>query len=525
MKNLLNFIVCALIAAQLFSCTPAKMHDALNVVHQADTLQAIGADCNDSLHIARAAETLSTVPFRQIYADDYAHACYHYGRVLRKHDNPAEAMRWFLKITHSRRVNPVILGKAYANIAGMCHLAEEHELSRRMHCRSSECFAHSADTMLYYYSLYCMAYESAELTDSVEVARLTDIICQECNHPDIMPYVNLAKAQLYLKTGDYDNAVRYAKNIADNETFAHTRDLLLAQAYCFYAQTDSALYYARLVLGNPSASSNERFNALYIISHGNENITNAELIEATSLREDIRFYEMEPEREKLAVAVQLLRDDLAEKSSGRGIAVVICLILLVSGVVVIVAVRTSRWRQQQHAAIQNEYEKLNDYAQQKAEQLKQQTQTERLRQEQLRESQSKIIMKNNSLIEQTGRLEMQYNHRQMILIQQLESFKMAMRTPDDIEKDLQWKNYEQMCMTVDKHLNFLTNRLTNIYQLNEREIRLCVLVLLNMSRSEMSKLLNYSLSGMGKLKDTTAKKLGTTGAEMSDYLTKLIIEG
>ena len=234
---------------------------------------------------------------------------------------------------------------------------------------------------------------------------------------------------------------------------------------------------------------------------------------------------MLPEREKLAVAVQLLRDDLAEKSSGRGIAVVICLILLVSGVVVIVAVRTSRWRQQQHAAIQNEYEKLNDYAQQKAEQLKQQTQTERLRQEQLRESQSKIIMKNNSLIEQTGRLEMQYNHRQMILIQQLESFKMAMRTPDDIEKDLQWKNYEQMCMTVDKHLNFLTNRLTNIYQLNEREIRLCVLVLLNMSRSEMSKLLNYSLSGMGKLKDTTAKKLGTTGAEMSDYLTKLIIEG
>ena len=81
-----------------------------------------------------------------------------------------------------------------------------------------------------------------------------------------------------------------------------------------------------------------------------------------------------------------------------------------------------------------------------------------------------------------------------------------------------------MCKIMDDNFYMLASRLHQRHVLNETEIRLCILVLLNLSRTEISNILPYALSGVGKLKDQTAKELGTTGKNLREYLLKMTIE-
>ena len=60
--------------------------------------------------------------------------------------------------------------------------------------------------------------------------------------------------------------------------------------------------------------------------------------------------------------------------------------------------------------------------------------------------------------------------------------------------------------------------------LNETQIRLCVLVLLNLRRVDIADTLPYAQNGIGKLKDQTSKLLGTTGKNLRLFLIKIAIE-
>ena len=59
---------------------------------------------------------------------------------------------------------------------------------------------------------------------------------------------------------------------------------------------------------------------------------------------------------------------------------------------------------------------------------------------------------------------------------------------------------------------------------SERELRLCVLTLIGHGRARTAELLNYSPSGIGKLKDMTAKKMGSTGKDLHDFLLKMVLD-
>ena len=95
----------------------------------------------------------------------------------------------------------------------------------------------------------------------------------------------------------------------------------------------------------------------------------------------------------------------------------------------------------------------------------------------------------------------------------------------NIKEDLCWNNYAKMCNIVNEHFYFLARKLQHTHALNETEIRRCILVLLGMSRADISQTLPYALNSIGKLKDHTAKSLGTTGKNLRDFLVKMAIEG
>lgn len=84
------------------------------------------------------------------------------------------------------------------------------------------------------------------------------------------------------------------------------------------------------------------------------------------------------------------------------------------------------------------------------------------------------------------------------------------READDLRAALEWNDYEAFCRQVDEHLKNLAGKL-QVKGLNEQDVRMCVLVLLGLSHRETADMLNCSPKSVGKLKDITARKLGTSG--------------
>ena len=175
--KLFVYIFLGTLSAMLMACSPHSVHEAQLVVADADSLwhngQLYGIDYGDSATLAQAYETLGNhllpITNHQL-SGSYAHACYHYGRLLRKKDNPVEAMQAFIAATHSGTKDYHILGRVYSNMGSICHLAGAFPLSYDMFEKSADMFLQNGDTLAYYFGLNNMAYELAEQgkKDSVE---------------------------------------------------------------------------------------------------------------------------------------------------------------------------------------------------------------------------------------------------------------------------------------------------------------------------------------------------------------------
>ena len=72
-----------------------------------------------------------------------------------------------------------------------------------------------------------------------------------------------------------------------------------------------------------------------------------------------------------------------------------------------------------------------------------------------------------------------------------------------------------------KRLNHLAEYLKNVVV--NGLCQECVLVLINLPFSKIAQILPYAPNSIGKLKDTTAKHLGTTGKELRKFLLNLSI--
>jgi len=92
----------------------------------------------------------------------------------------------------------------------------------------------------------------------------------------------------------------------------------------------------------------------------------------------------------------------------------------------------------------------------------------------------------------------------------------------DIRQELAWDDFAALCQQIDKRFHGLAETL-KAQDLNEQDIRICVLVLIGLSHKEIAEMLNCSPKSIGKLKDLTAKKLGVSGGQLQDKLQKTAI--
>ncbi|MBR4563239.1 MAG: hypothetical protein IKO26_02170, partial [Paludibacteraceae bacterium] len=442
------------------------------VVAQADSLwqagKMYGIDEGDSASLAQACETLSTFnspllsTFNHQLSTDFSRLCYHYGRLLREKDNPVAAMQVFIDATHSRTRDYHILGRVYSNIGDLCHLAGDFPLSYDMFSRSADCFLKNGDTLLYYYDLNNMAFELAEQGKGKEVVALLDSIENNHSYPVLQTNIQETKMVLYKKLQQYDSVLYYANLLQSNRIKEPTVYLSKAQAFCYTYQYDSATYYADLTT-NISKNLFHLNNAYYILIHCDSVHNGYKVYALSAKRADVQK-QLEVRQGQMSQAVQLLEMDLTSKPDRGWLYAVIVTILIIGCLLSIYVCR-------QHKRRQLLSQQIDDYQQKR--------------------------------------------------LTDLEISCTALRNNKNLKTELDWNHYDSMCTIVNSRLCGIADRLQAYPDITPNDIRLCVLVLLELSYDEIAYILNLSPKSIAKLKSLTAHKLGTTMKNLRNTLVQI----
>ena len=487
-----NVYICLLLViCSLTACSPS-LREAQDVVAQADSLwhagQMYGVDAGDSATLAQAYETLNVIPFpfREGLGlgSSYAHACYHYGKLLRAKDNPVAAMEVFINATHSRTRDYHILGRVYNNMGGICHLAGEYALSYDMFERSSKMYLRNGNSLLYYYCLNDMALELAVMGKKNSCIAIIESI-KDIHDSILLGYCFYSQAEAYLRCMQCDTTIIYAHLSKQYLPSFSGTTLQLAQAYSMLGKRDSATYYANIVLSY-SHSLFEKNNALYILTNDDETKDKKEIRETAADRSDIQK-RIEINQGKLSQAVQLLEQDINRKPNWTWLYAIIATIAFIGTGITIYTYRKRR----QHQLLS---QKVNE----------------------MQSKSDAIKLQHEQMVHEHA----DYKNK---LLEHLEYNCSVFCQSDNFPNNLNWKDFDAMCIVIDNNYNMLATKLRHKYILSEKEIRLCILVLMNISRPRMAEILPYAVSGIGKFKDQTAKKIGTSGKKMHAYLLEMAV--
>ncbi len=475
------------LVCMLMACQPVR--DAQQTVALADSLRVNeGATYDDSLALAEAYSTLGH--WRLIYPDDYARACYYYGRMLRSRGDQVSAMRAFISGTHApyvQRVVPLpwftdyhILGRIYSNMGTMCHLIDEFELGYAMYAASAEMFKKACDTTAYYYGLNAMALELAEQKLHDETLALLDSIERDCTDSGVLTKLWETKAILYKNLAQYDSAIYASKQLYECGYPVATGHVVAAQAYWKLGEQDSALIYARHVMCNPYASAKNKYNMLYIITSNDPTLSEDEKQQRIEERFDIDKKVLDPLHVQLQQAIDLLTREQEPKAKYAPFIMSGCLMLLIVAYLLI--------RRQFKA-----------------------------RAYRIKEKESELSAKEHEL------QQSQTSHRQG-LVQEVEKTCSSLRVKSNICTKQGMENYSSVKKLVNKRLNMLVDKLEATRVLSERKIKFCILVLLQVPQRQIADILTYSSESIKNTKASIAKDLKISSSELRNYLINKVLE-
>ena len=494
----------------LIACRPVR--DAQQTVATADSMRVNeGRLYDDSLALAEAYVT--TGKWRYIYPNDYARACYYYGYLLRQHGDQVAAMRAFINGSHApylHRLIPLpqftdyhILGRIYSNMGTMCHLAGEFELGYDMYELSARSFYKADDTTAFYYALNAMALQLAEQNMHDETLSLLGKIEMECADANVLTKTWETKAILYKNLAQYDSAIYAAGQLYSNGYSAASGYVTMAQSYEHLGQLDSALFYAQRVLAMPNATSQEKYNMLYILTYNNTSISSDEIKQRAEERADIDKEILDPLHIQLAQAIDVLLQDKNRKPYYISIGILIFVICILGMTTRIAALRIKRHRKQSLETIEAKFSELQHDISEQREKLYEETRYEQQKQLCLQQQQQQLFAEHLAIIEQNC---------------------TVIRSSNNIPDALCWKDFDQMCRYINDAFFMFVTKLTVAGKFNEYEVRLCVLVLLDLDYETISHILKRAQNGIGKAKYRVAQKLGTTTGNLRQVLINLAID-
>lgn len=372
-----------------------------------------------------------------------AESYYQQGRQYREAGEPVAAMNAFIAATRVHSNEYTFKARSFSNMATMCRIGERHELAYALYEQSLYQFELAQDTPAQAYALNNMAWEQAVLAHKEEALRLVDKALSVCSDTAVQNKVLESQAAACLYAEEYDSVLYYAQQSPSESVYMQ---MLMAQAYTFIGNNDSALFYAKQVV---TQTSNPRYldDVYYILTFCDSTAQADEVRALAATRTDIQR-DLERNNPEWIEAMLLAENALKapEPTSSKTFVLLVAVLLVLLAIVSFVFIRLRK---------------------RKADSLEQECR--------------------------------------------------ILRRCTDLRKELNWNNYQQFRLICNLRLSGIVDKLER-RGLSEREIRICVLVLIGLSYAQMAEVLIRAENGIGKDKYLVAKHLGVSVKDLQDTL-------
>ena len=484
-KSPIPLLLAMMLCLALAGCTALQQRwQARQALRTADRLDAQGQPlAPDSLLDAAIAhyEQRHITPYAKL-----ARAYYYRGRIHRAARRYPQAMHDFAQARRhfTRHTPPTLQGRTATNIAYLCASQGNDSLARVYYTEALDWFKQARDTSRMAYTLLDLGgveLRSGHPDHSLRYYRQVLPLAQ-----DSMLYGNVLQClgKAWYKQGELDSAFHCMSQAVHYPCKNNSLGIrYLHMAYCYYdwQMLDSAAVYAQKAIGS-TTDPNVHYGAYYMLEDWAvlHNDVHAHDSYSASRSDAQRF--IGEQTKQLTEAVGKIPLELMTRQNIRlqSWITMLCLFLLL-------CIGYAWWKYWTYRQLHVENEQAK----------------EELRQRQMQLQHSE---------EQRAKA---YETRQQRL-QHLQQKKERLLGKE-------WKAWENVEHTADLILNGFFIRLQCQHLgLDEKEKRMCLLVLLNCSQREMADLLFLSTKSIGSTKRRLAQKLGTTSAGMWDYLLKFI---
>lgn len=474
-------VVCVLVLlCGLVSC---RWHAAEAVIAMADSIdQTEHVIYDDTVALREVIHTLNNPLGKTFKRSTLGKAFYYMGRNLEDdYSQIARAAECYVAADWMKIDDPIYRGRVNSCMGRISGSYNQDSLSLLFYERALEQFALCDDTIYYARGLLNVGKLLGALYQFVEADSILRLAAQY-DFTDAYRYsVNDAFAHHFyrLKTPiSPDSIIHYLQKTPIDDSW---RACTLASAFYDLGQMDSAVFYAQKVIYDYNDVPGNNVSAYYILHKYailNNDIHAADSI--ASLRMDERR-KSETRKIDSLDGIAIFEEYLAYCEVYRWRVLLYCLAGLLA-LSVVVALLWYWQRAKKEVSSQAE-------ALQQAEMEYQQT------------------------------LEEQRSQRLEALILHVEHFRKR-----DPKPNKEWNSYDKMRSELNPSLLCLLDKLAE-KKLSEKEIRLCVYCLLyhNVSTKVLAEYMIYSAVGIRTFKQRTAQKLGTTAANLYDFLVELAI--
>ena len=474
------FSILVIVLLNIASCS--RWHKAEAVIALADSIdQAEHVIYDDTLALREVIHTLNNPLGRTFKRSTLGKAFYYMGRNLEDdYSQVARAAECYVAADWLKIDAPIYRGRVNSCISGICSNYNQDTLSLLFYERALDEFEKSGDEWYYANALLNMCALKSRTQNFEEADSLWQLAANYSFDDSYYWYFNDVRAIYFYfqnNSSSPDSIVYYLLKNPINDSY---RVSTLSNAYYDLEKVDSAVYYAWKTVNefNVSAHKVSAYYILHKFAILNNDILAADSIASLRMDEKRRA---ESEKIDSLDGIQVFKGYLAYCEVYRWRVLLYCL----AGFLALSAVVALLWYWQRA--------KKEVHAQAEAVQIAQEAHQQTL--EELRQ------------------------HRILALMQHVGHFRMRYPKPNK-----EWNNYEKMRSELNQLLLCLLDKLAE-KKLSEKEIRLCVYCLLyrDVSTKVLAEYIIYSAVGIRTFKQRTAQKLGTTAANLYDYLVDLAI--
>ena len=475
MHRIFTFISALLLA--LSSCT--RVQEARQVVAEADSLRNVGVQYADTARLQKAASVLCSLTHRT----EKAKALYYLGRCYSASGKDAVAADYYIAADRLRPKDPQLRGRLNANMAYICAQQNKDSLALIFYEREAAFRQQAQDTVFLSSCLFNMSLSYCELQQYNEADSVWHKAEQLAYNPYTYSRAMGVRAYYYNEIGEYDSALFCLDEVMMPDVLG--RDFCNAQramALYYTGQVDSAVWYAQMVDDSLSSSRNRiiAYTVLREKAYKDKDIV-------ASQKHDDKVEELQKtidvENEQRIRAITKYEAYIQHPNStfsryGIICLVALCLVVLIS-VVIIYVVRNKRHK---------------DIVEQNRELLHSQDEIIRQLHQSATDAQRERLLK--SIDEHIDK--------------------------SDLLTSLHWRDEERMLHDVNLYMFGFADRIGQLTDVSVDNIRLYVLTILDCSQKEIALYMHKSENSIKNMKARAARKLGTTSAELRQFLIDFI---